>query len=51
MDYETFERLFREAYFNSYHRRATTDEFEDLYQGDMTVTEYYNRLMELAQYS
>ena len=26
------------------------DEFDALYQRDMTVTEYYNRFMELAKY-
>ena len=39
MDWETFKRLFREAYFNANHCRAITDDFEDLDQGDMIVTE------------
>ena len=37
--WEIFESLFREAYFNPHHRRAITDEFEALYQGDMMVKE------------
>ena len=40
-----------ENYFNADHRQSITDEFEFLYQGSMTVTDFYNRLMELAQYA
>ena len=50
MTWETFENLFREAYFKPHHRWAIADEFKALHQGDMTVTEYYNRFMELSQY-
>ena len=50
MDWGTFENLFREAYFNPHHRRSIADEFESLHQGDLTVTEYYNRFIELSQY-
>ena len=50
MDWETFENLFRESYFNAHHHWAIIDDFEFLYQDDMTVTEYYNRFMDLAYY-
>ena len=50
MTWDVFENLFREAYFNSHHQRAIVDEFDALYQRDMTVTEYYNLFIELAQY-
>ena len=50
MTWDVFENLFREVYFNPHHRRAIADKFEALYQRDMTVTEYHNRFMELAQY-
>ena len=43
MTWEVFERLFIENYFNADHQR--------LEQGSMTVTNYYNRFIELAQYS
>ena len=42
--------MFREAYFNLHHRHAIINEFKALYQGDMTVTEYYNQFIELSQY-
>ena len=45
-----FENLFWESYFNPHHCRAIADEFESLYQEDMKVIEYYNCLIELAQY-
>ena len=45
-----FENLFGESYLNAHHHWASADDFEFLYQGDMTVTKYYNRFMELAQY-
>ena len=46
----TFERLFREVYFNAYYHQAVINDFEDLHQGDMIVTKYYNWFMVLAQY-
>ena len=50
MNWDVFENLFWEAYFNPHHRRAIMNEFEAFYQRDMTVTKYYNQFMELAQY-
>ena len=50
MDLETFENLFRESYFNPHHRWSIANEFESLYQGDMAMTEDYNRFIEQAQY-
>ena len=51
MTWDVFERLFKENYFNANHRQAIAEEYETLYQGFMTVTECYNRFMELAQYA
>ena len=42
MTWEIFENLFRKAYFNPHHCWTIADEFEALYQRDMTVIEYYN---------
>lgn len=51
MDWVTFERLFHKTYFNVNHCRPFSNKFEHLAQRSMTVTVYYNRLMELSQYS
>ena len=46
-----FERLFTKTYFYADHHQSIVDEFESLYQGSMTVTDFYNRFIELAQYA
>ena len=51
MTWDTFERLFKENYFNIDHRQAIAKEYKTLHQGSMTITEYYNRFIELAQYA
>ena len=51
INWEVFERLFTENYFNADHQQALVDEFERLKQGFMIVTNYYYHFMELAQYS
>ena len=50
MNWEMFENFFRESYFNPHRRWSIADKFESRYQGNMTVTEYYNWFMKLAQY-
>ena len=47
--WDVFERLFKKNYFNVDHRQSVIDEFESLYQGSMTVTNFY--IMELTQYA
>ncbi|KAL5828657.1 hypothetical protein ACOSQ3_018125 [Xanthoceras sorbifolium] len=51
VDWEVFEGLFRDNYFNAGHRRMLADMFENIEQGGMTVNEYYTRFMELSQYA
>ncbi|KAL5733461.1 hypothetical protein ACOSQ2_033153 [Xanthoceras sorbifolium] len=51
VDWEVFEGLFRDNYFNAGHRRMLADMFENIEQGGMTVNEYYTRFMELFQYA
>ena len=51
MTWDAFERLLKDNYFNVDHRQAIVDDFESLHQGAMTVTDYYNRFMDLAKYS
>ena len=51
MTWDVFERFFKANSFNADHRQAIVEEYETLHQGSMTVTEYYNRFMELAQYA
>ncbi|KAL5745528.1 hypothetical protein ACOSP7_026674 [Xanthoceras sorbifolium] len=51
VDWEVFEGLFREYYFNAGHRMMLADMFENIEQGGMTVNEYYTRFMELSQYA
>ncbi|KAL5808204.1 hypothetical protein ACOSQ3_028895 [Xanthoceras sorbifolium] len=48
VDWEVFEGLFRDNYFNAGHRRMLADMFENIEQGGMTVNEYYTRFMELS---
>ncbi|KAL5745879.1 hypothetical protein ACOSP7_027025 [Xanthoceras sorbifolium] len=43
VDWEVFEGLFRDNYFNAGHRRMLADMFENIEQGGMTVNEYYTR--------
>ncbi|KAL5858612.1 hypothetical protein ACOSQ3_006070 [Xanthoceras sorbifolium] len=45
VDWEVFEGLFRDNYFNAGHRRMLADMFENIEQGGMTVNEYYTRFM------
>ena len=51
MTWDTFERLFKDNYFNADHRQAIAEEYETFHQGFLTVIEYYNRFIELAQYA
>ena len=51
MTWEVFERLFTDNYFNADHRQALANEFERFEQDSLMVTDYYNRFMELAQYT
>ncbi|KAL5784206.1 hypothetical protein ACOSQ2_006598 [Xanthoceras sorbifolium] len=51
VDWEVFEGLFRDNYFNVGHRRMLADMFENIEQGGMTVNEYYTKFMELSQYA
>ena len=44
MDWETFENLFRDPYFNPHHRWVIVDEFEFLFKGDMMVGVFVNRV-------
>ena len=50
MTWDAFEKLFKDNYFNADHRQAIAEKYETLYQGSLTVIEYYNRFIELAQY-
>ncbi|KAL5777439.1 hypothetical protein ACOSP7_010365 [Xanthoceras sorbifolium] len=51
VDWEVFDGLFRDNYFNAGHSRMLADMFENIEQGGMTVNEYYTRFMELSQYA
>ena len=51
MDRYSYKRLFKETYLNADHHIVIINEFEDLHQGDMTMTEYYNKFIKLAHYS
>ena len=49
--WDVFERLFKDNYYNIDHRQSKAGEFEALYQGCMTVTNYYNQFIDLASYA
>ncbi|KAL5811783.1 hypothetical protein ACOSQ3_026733 [Xanthoceras sorbifolium] len=51
VDWEVFDELFRDNYFNTGHRRMLADMFENIEQRGMTVNEYYTKFMELSQYA
>ena len=51
MTWETFTRLFLDKYFSSVARQAKRNEFLNLRQGDLSVTEYEARFGDLARFA
>ena len=51
MGWEEFRQFFNERYYNDTVRTAKMNEFVNLVQGNMTVTEYVHKFDGLAQFT
>ena len=51
LSWDEFEALFKRSFIPENHRLRMIREFDDLVQGDMTVSQYHARFIELSRYN
>ena len=51
LSWDEFEALFKRSFVPENHRLRMIREFDDLVQGDMTVSQYHARFIELSRYN